>query len=57
MGFLFNTDFLEQFGYSIGEESEATHYSTFGGCHWKLKANKEQVFFWDALSKSWKNGV
>lgn len=54
MGFLFNTDFLEQFGYSVGEEDEATHYSTYGECDWKLKANKDQVFFWDALSKSWK---
>ncbi|MDQ1207236.1 hypothetical protein QE380_000159 [Acinetobacter baylyi] len=54
MGFLFNTDFLEQFGYSVGEEDEATHYSTYGECDWKLKANKDQVFFWDALSRSWK---
>ncbi|MEZ6841015.1 hypothetical protein ABVN80_09545 [Acinetobacter baumannii] len=36
---------------SVGEEDEATHYSTFGGSDWKLKANKDQMFYWDALSK------
>ncbi|EPQ0811295.1 hypothetical protein NR583_003643 [Acinetobacter baumannii] len=54
MGFFFNTEFLEQFGFSVGEEDESTHYSTFGGSDWKLKANKDQMFYWDALSKSWK---
>ncbi|WP_151832623.1 hypothetical protein [Acinetobacter ursingii] len=53
MGLLFNTDFLEQFGCFAGEESEATHYSTFGGSEWKLLVNKDQLFYWDALSKSW----
>ncbi|MDS7927633.1 hypothetical protein [Acinetobacter sp. V115_6] len=54
MGFLFNATFLEQFGYSAGEEDEATHYSTFGGSDWKLKANKDQMFYWDANAKSWR---
>lgn len=54
MGFLFNSDFMEQLGYFKGEESEATHYSTFGGSDWKIMANKDQLFYWDALSKSWR---
>jgi len=54
MGFLFDSSFLEQFGCYAGEESEATHYSTFGGSDWKLLVNKDQLFYWDALSKSWR---
>lgn len=54
MGSIFQQSFLEQFGYSIGEKEEATHYSTFGGSDWTLKATKNQIFYWDGLSGSWR---
>ncbi|MFH4280166.1 hypothetical protein WAJ29_18900, partial [Acinetobacter baumannii] len=31
-----------------------THYNTFAGSDWKRKANKDQMFYWDAHPKSWK---
>ena len=54
MGSFISQSFLERFGFFAGEESEATHYSTFGGSDWKLKTNKDHIFYWDALSGSWK---
>ena len=47
-------NFFEQFGYSIGEKEEATHYSTFGGSEWILKVSKNQIFYWYDLGKSWR---
>jgi len=54
MGFFVPQDFLEQFGNSIGEKEEATHYSTFGGSEWSLKVTGKQIFYWNELSKSWR---
>ena len=54
MGSIFPQSFLEQFGYSIGEKEEATHYSTFGGSEWSLKVARNQIFYWCELGKSWR---
>lgn len=54
MGSIFSHEYLEQFGYSIGEKEEATHYSTFGGSDWILKVSKNQIFYWSELGKSWR---
>lgn len=54
MGSILPQSFFEQFGYSIGEKEEATHYSTFGGSDWTLKVSKNQIFYWYELGKAWR---
>lgn len=54
MNYLLSPAFKEQFGYFIGEESEATHYSTFGQTDWKLRVVGKLIFYWDSLAKSWR---
>lgn len=54
MNYLISPAFKEQFGYFIGEESEATHYSTFGQTDWKLRVVGKLIFYWDSLAKSWR---